>query len=87
MYNFYEHVMQTLSFSSLGDANPFSSHISQPLYSSRLYAQKPVFEIVHEESVKVYLHTRLLPYSTRKATRRSAEPTALEKKGPVAFSL
>ena len=31
---------------------------STPLYSSidRLYAQNPVFEIVHEESVKVYLH-------------------------------
>ena len=24
------------------------------MYSSRLYAQNPVFEIVHEESVKVY---------------------------------
>ena len=31
---------------------------STPLYSSvnRLYAQNPVFEIVHDESVKVYLH-------------------------------
>ena len=31
---------------------------STPLYSSinRLYAQNPRFEIVHEESVKVYLH-------------------------------
>ena len=30
---------------------------STPLYSSinRLYAQNPVFEIVHDESVKVYL--------------------------------
>ena len=26
------------------------------MYSSRLYAQNPVFEIVREESVKVYLH-------------------------------
>ena len=25
-----------------------------PMYSSRLYAKNPVFEIVHEESVKVY---------------------------------
>ena len=31
---------------------------STPLYSSvnRLYAQNPVFEIVHDESVKVCLH-------------------------------
>ena len=31
---------------------------STPLYSSinRLYAQNSVFEIVHDESVKVYLH-------------------------------
>ena len=36
----------------------FSTHTSTPLYSSinRLYAQNPVFEIVHDESVKVYLH-------------------------------
>ena len=33
---------------------------STPLYSSRLYAQNPVFEIVHEESVKVCLSTRVL---------------------------
>ena len=26
------------------------------MYSSRLYAKNPVFEIVDEESVKVYLH-------------------------------
>ena len=26
------------------------------MYSSRLYAKNPVFEFVHEESVKVYLH-------------------------------
>ena len=33
-------------------------YYSTPLYSSiyRLYAQNPVFEIVHDESVKVYLH-------------------------------
>ena len=29
---------------------------SIPLYSSRLYAQNPAFEIVHDESVKVCLH-------------------------------
>ena len=36
------------------DANSTST----PLYSSmnRLYAQNPVFEIVHDKSVKVYLH-------------------------------
>ena len=36
-----------------------STSTSTPLYSSstnRLYAQSPVFEIVREESVKVYLH-------------------------------
>ena len=27
--------------------------LSTPLYPSRLYAQNPVFEIVHQESVKV----------------------------------
>ena len=46
----------------------FSAFTSTPLYSStptstylysginRLYAQNPVFEIVHDESVKAYLH-------------------------------
>ena len=36
----------------------FSTPTSTPLYSSidRFYAQNPVFEIVREESVKVYLH-------------------------------
>ena len=29
-------------------------YASTPLYSSRLYPQNPVFEIVHQESVKVY---------------------------------
>ena len=28
--------------------------VDAPMYSSRLYAKNPVFEIVHEESVKVY---------------------------------
>ena len=39
-------------------AMQFSAPTSTPLYSSinRLYAQNPVFEIVHDESVKVYLH-------------------------------
>ena len=34
------------------------TNISTPLYSSisRLYAQNPGFEIVREESIKVYLH-------------------------------
>ena len=27
-----------------------------PLYSSRLYAQNPVFAVIHDESVKVYLY-------------------------------
>ena len=39
-------------------STPLYSTTSTPLYSSinRLYAQNPVFEIVREESVKVYLH-------------------------------
>ena len=32
----------------------FSNLTSTPMYSSRLYAKNHVFEIVHEESVKVY---------------------------------
>ena len=32
----------------------FSNLTSTPMYSSRLYAKNPVFEIVHEENVKVY---------------------------------
>ena len=37
----------------------FSTPTSTPLYSSinRLFAQNPVFAIIHDESVKVYLHT------------------------------
>ena len=40
----------------LYNGNVLLAHLS--LYSSvnRLYAQNPVFEIVHDESVKVYLH-------------------------------
>ena len=38
----------------------FSTLTSTPLYSCRLYAKNPVFEIVHQESVKVYFHTLLL---------------------------
>ena len=40
----------------LYNGNVLLAHVS--LYSSidRLYAQNPVFEIVHDESVKVYLH-------------------------------
>ena len=36
----------------------YSYYYSTFLYRSinRLYAQNPVFEIVHDESVKVYLH-------------------------------
>ena len=36
----------------------FSTFTSTPLYSSinRLYAQNPVLEIVHDKSVKAYLH-------------------------------
>ena len=30
------------------------AQVDAPTYSSRLYAKNPVFEIVHEESVKVY---------------------------------
>ena len=34
--------------------SPRFSPTSTPMYSSKLYAKNPVFEIVHEESVKVY---------------------------------
>ena len=34
----------------------FSTLTSTPLNSNRPYAQNPVFEIVHEEVVKIYLH-------------------------------
>ena len=30
------------------------SQVDAPMYSSRLYAKNPVFEVVYEESVKVY---------------------------------
>ena len=42
-------------------ANNSVTNTSTPLYSSinRLYAQKPVFEIVREVSVKVYLHINI----------------------------
>ena len=30
------------------------AQVDAPMYRSRLYAKNPVFEIVHEESVKVY---------------------------------
>ena len=36
------------------DANSVLSRAHLPMYSSRLYAQSPVFEIVHEDSVKAY---------------------------------
>ena len=32
------------------------AQVDAPMYSSRLYAKDSVFEIVHEESVKIYLH-------------------------------
>ena len=43
------------------------------MYSSRLYAKNPAFEIVHEESVKVYyLHTWYVQreYSAEPSMRR-----------------
>ena len=43
----------------------FSNLMSTPMYSSRLYAINPVFEIVHEESVMVYhlhiMYNRIIP--------------------------
>ena len=32
------------------------AHLCTAVLINRLYAQDPVFEIVHKESVKVYLH-------------------------------
>ena len=51
------HLSPILAYEFLSRLN-FSTLISTPLYSSinRLYAQHPVFEIVHRESVKIYLH-------------------------------
>ena len=42
----------------LASRSKFSTPTCTPLYSSnnRLYAQNPVFVIIHDESVKVYLH-------------------------------
>ena len=42
----------------------FNNLTSTPMDSSRLYAKNPVFEIVHEESVKVY-HLDLHMYIQR----------------------
>ena len=48
------------------------TNTSTPLYSciNRLYAQNPVFEIVREESVKVYLHIHV-------QRECSAEPSSM----------
>ena len=51
------HLSPVLAYEFLSRCK-ISTPTSTPLYSSidRLYAQNPVFEIVHEESVKVHLH-------------------------------
>ena len=41
-----------LAYGFYRDAN--SILLSKPLYRNRLYAQNPVFEIAHQESVKMY---------------------------------
>ena len=61
IHMYHENVQQNLSpvlaydfLSRCKSSTPTSTH----LYSSidKLYAQNPVFEIVHKKSVKVYLH-------------------------------
>ena len=49
-------------------------HTSSRSYScnDRLYAQNPVFEIVHQESVKVYLHIHVQRECSAEASIRSA---------------
>ena len=52
------HLSPVLAYDFLSRCN-FSTLTRSPSKSnfiSRLYAQNPVFEIVHQESVKVYLH-------------------------------
>ena len=51
------HLAPVLAYDFLSRCK-FSTPTSTLLYSSiiRLYPQNPVFEIVHDESVKVYLH-------------------------------
>ena len=51
------HLSPVLAYDFLSRSK-FSTPSSTPLYSSinRLYAQSPVFAIIHDESVKVYLH-------------------------------
>ena len=62
---FMRSILSLRIFASLPDSRlrffiaiKFSTPNSTPLYSSidKLYAQNFVFEIVHKESVKVYLH-------------------------------
>ena len=62
---FMRSILSLSIFASLPDSRlrffiaiKFSTPNSTPLYSSidKLYAQNFVFEIVHKESVKVYLH-------------------------------
>ena len=53
-----------------------SSHLPPVLayrYDFRLYAQNPVFEIVHEESVKVYLNIHACVVITQREC--SVEPS------------
>ena len=56
-HNESSHLSPVLAYDYLSRCK-FSTPTSTPLYSSinKLYAQNPVFEIVREESVKVYLH-------------------------------
>ena len=56
-HNESSHLSPVLAYDFLS-RRTFSTPTSAPLYSSinRLYAQNSVFEVVREESVKVYLH-------------------------------
>ena len=65
------HISPVLAYDFLSRCK-FSIPTSTALYSSinRLFAQNPVFAIVHDESVKVYLHMYNGTVKTEPSMRR-----------------
>ena len=51
------YISPVLTYNLVSPRCKFSTLTSTPLYSSRLYAQNPALKIIHQQSVKVYLHT------------------------------
>ena len=49
-----EPFMRSILCHNIYPRSKFNNLTNTPMYSSRLYAKNTVFEIVHEESVKVY---------------------------------